>query len=124
MADRDSNTGLVLALVGAGAALAWWLWRGRGSHPSGSEGGHVSEPPPRLLIQVIGGDLVRVDGVEMNLPAAVERARRASLVEIRPRGDATHDWVEAVQAALLAAGVHFIMYPLPRGLIGTPLVGS
>jgi hypothetical protein len=109
MADSDRNTGLLLALVGAGAALAWWLWRSRGSRQSGSERIHAPEPAPRIVIEILGGDVVRVDGVEMNLAAAVERARHATLVEIRTRGDARHGWIEAVQAALLAAGVHFIM---------------
>jgi hypothetical protein len=48
----------------------------------------------------------------MGLAAAVERARHATLVDLYPLGDARHGWIEQVQAALQAAGVHFVLYPL------------
>jgi len=113
-ADDDSNTGLVLALAGAGAALAWWLWRSRGSRRSGSGTGDILMPTREVMIAVYGSDRIRVNGVEMDLPAAVERARHAALVDICPRGDARHGWIEQVQAALQAAGVHFVLHPLPH----------
>ena len=112
--DDSSNPGLVLALVGAGAALAWWLWRSRGSRKPGSGTGDLSKPIHQVVIRVCGGDRVSVNGVEMDLAAAVERARRAVVVEICPRGDARHGWIEEVQAALQAAGVHFVFHPLPH----------
>jgi hypothetical protein len=112
-ADDDSNTGLVLALVGAGAALAWWLWRGGSRKPGGGTGDR-SKPTRELVIRICGGDHVSVDGVEMDLPATVERARQATLVEIYPRGDTRHGWIEEVQAALKAARVHFVLHPLPH----------
>jgi hypothetical protein len=112
--DDDSNTGLVLALVGAGAALAWWLWRSRGSRKPRSGNGDLSPPIREVAIRICGGDHVSVNGAEMDLPAAVERARHATLVDLFPRGDARHGWIEEVQAALQAAGVHFVFHPLPH----------
>ncbi len=111
-ADDDSNTGLVLALVGTGAALAWWLWRSRGSLKSGSATGDLSTPTREVVIRIYGGDRVSVNGVEMDLPAAVESARHATLVDICPLGDARHGRIEEVQSALQAAGVHFVFHPL------------
>ena len=113
-ADDDSNTGFVIALVGAGAALAWWLWRGRGSRKPDSEMDALSTPTREVVIRIYGSDRVSVNGVEMDLPAAVERARHATLVDICPRGDARHAWIEQVQAALQAAGIHFVFHPLPQ----------
>jgi hypothetical protein len=118
-ADNESNTGLVLALVGAGAALVWWLWRGRGSRNAGREGGDPSERTAKVVLRIGSGDRVSVDGVEMDLAAAVERARHASVVEVCPRGDARHGWVEAVQSALQAAGVRFEFYRLPHQIPGS-----
>jgi outer membrane PBP1 activator LpoA protein len=112
--DDDSNTGLVLALVGAAAAFAWLVWRGRGAGKAGRENGERSEPAHEVVIQIYGGDRLSVNGTEMGLAAAVERARHATLVDIYPLGDARHGWIEQVQAALQAAGVHFVLYPLPH----------
>ena len=113
--DDESNTGLALALVGASAALVWWLWRGRGSRNAGPPGtGGPSERTPKVVLRIGSGDRVSVDGVEMDLSAAVERARHATVVEVCPRGDARHGWVEEVQSALQAAGVRFEFYRLPH----------
>ena len=113
-ADNDGNIGLVLALVGAGAALAWLLSRGRGGRKADGGTGGVSEPAHEVVIRVYGGDHISVDGVDMDLTAAVVRARHATLVKICPAGDARHGWISEVQAALQAAGVRFVLYPLPH----------
>lgn len=113
-ADNDGNIGFVLALVGAGAALAWLFWRGRGARKAGSGTGDLPEPAHEVVIRVYGGDRVSIDGVDMDLAAAAGRARHATLAKICPAGDARHGWISEVQAALQAAGVRFVLYPLPH----------
>ena len=74
-ADNDGNTGFVLALAGAGAALAWLLWRGRGARKTGGSPRDLSEPAHEVVIRVYGGDHVSVDGVDMEIGRASCRER-------------------------------------------------
>jgi hypothetical protein len=114
--DHESNTGLVLALIGARAALAWLLWRRRGARQAGDGAGDLPEVPREVVLRICSGDRVSVNRVDMDLAAAVDVARRAALVGVYARGDARQGWVKDVQAALRAAGVHYRWHPLPYQL--------
>jgi hypothetical protein len=95
---------VIMAVAGAGAVLVWLLWRGtdRGS----ARGGETAPNLPRVRIR--GGDRVDFDGVEVDLPTAVARARAAGKVRVLATGDARVGWIAAVKGALNAAGVELL----------------
>jgi hypothetical protein len=88
--DDSSNTGLVLALVGAGAALAWLLWRGRGTRETVGQSNARGSARP-TVVRICSGDRVKI-----------ERVGRAGVAEVFVAGDARHSWVERVRDALQA----------------------
>jgi hypothetical protein len=109
-ADNDGNTGLVLALVGAGAALAWLFWRGRGTGNMGERRDFGNVKRPKVWI---GGDeRLKVDDVTVDLPTALELVRRAGIADVVVAGNAREGWYINVRDALLTTGAK--LYGLPR----------
>jgi hypothetical protein len=100
--DSDGNTGVVLALVGMGTALAWWIWRGRGAGTA--RGQRDSRAGTRVKVWIGSGDRVKIDGVPVDLATAVDRVRRAGTADVVVAGDAREGWFEQVRDALLATG--------------------
>ena len=109
-ADNESNTGLVLALVGAGAALAWLLWRGRGAGNVGERRDSGNRKRPKVWIG--GDDRLKVDDIAVDLATALDLARRAGVADVVVAGNAREGWFIDVRDALLATGAK--LYGLPR----------
>lgn len=108
-ADNESNTGFVLALVGAGAALAWWLWRGRGPGKMGERRDSGARKRPKVWI---GDDRLKVDDITVDLPTALDLVRRAGAADVVVAGNAREGWFIDVRDALLATGAK--LYGLPH----------
>jgi hypothetical protein len=109
--DNDDNTGLTVAVIGGGALLVWLLWRGRGKGAGGGvreQGSARVSAPAQLMVWVLGGDRVAlntVDGMVLDLPTMVARARAMGAARVFRTGDARHGWVLDVIGALRDAGV-------------------
>jgi hypothetical protein len=109
--DNQGNTGFVLALAGGGAALLWLLWRGRGTRNARDQVRDHSDDRPDVVVWICSGDRVKVDGVNLDLATAVDRARRARTANVFATGDARHGWVEQARDAMRAAGVDVRWHP-------------
>lgn len=110
--DSDDGSSTLLAAALGGAAVLLWLFRGRGPRWSrGTVGArtaaHEQEQATNRVvdIRVRAGDLVEVDGVALDLDAAVTSARAAGNARFAAAGDARQGWVSKVFYALVDAGV-------------------
>ena len=110
MAKRKSNAGRAVVAIGAGAALVWLLWRGRGwggredGKSRGGDSGRTAPlgPPVHVWLR---GDRIEVEGVESDLATAIERARATGLAYVYTTGDTIHGRVVDVVQALQRSGV-------------------
>ena len=110
--SNKNNTGLTIAMVGGGALLLWLLWPGRGKGKGKGKGegeggyGDRGSAPAAVVVRILSGDQVELDGVISDLATTVARARLAGAARVIAVGDARQGWVTTVIDALTGVAVY------------------
>ena len=113
-ANRD-RTMTTAAVLGGGAALAWYLLGGRGLGGAGTRPAHSAAPPvtsrsPPCRVR-IRHRTIELNDAPADLPTTIEACRAAGAAELTATGDAIVGVISETGRALHLAGVRVSTTP-------------
>ena len=105
------HTGRNVAIVGGAVLVGWLVLRGGGGRKASGDGAPEVAPASSRCVVWIRAAGISVDGVVVDVAAAVARCRAAGAAEVRATGGANMGEILRVVRELRAAAVKLYMAP-------------